>query len=300
MPHSLVLNLLSTSPIPSQFLTGRHLHALFLNLVSAVDTDLSAYLHDQTNEKAFTLSPLQLNRKEIYTNSTQSVKKKVLPAVTSAISDAIQWEHKQPIRENTPIWWRISLLDDSLFDRLTQLWLQLNFVSGALEEDRPWHLGPADLYITNIVNVPKSTQPWVNFCTYAELFDRASETERQIAFTFCTPTNFRQGMYDTAMPTRESIFTSLANRWNKYSGIPIEQPCIEAIFPSFFDIRTEVSVDSRSKFIGCVGEVSYRIMGDVNSVVIKQINALADFALYSGVGRKTPMGMGMTRRLKDF
>jgi CRISPR-associated endoribonuclease Cas6 len=296
MPRSLILNLKSSSPIPSQFLTGRHLHALFLNLVSAVDTDLSAYLHDQTNEKAFTLSPLQVNRKEIYANSnnsTQSLKKKVLPAATSAISDAIQWEHKQPIRENTPIWWRISLLDDSLFDRLTQLWLQLNF-------DSPWHLGPADLYITNIVNIPKSTQPWVNFCTYAELFDRASETERQIAFTFCTPTNFRQGLYDTAMPTRESIFSSLANRWNKYSPIAIEQPLIESIFPSFFDIRTEVSVDSRSKFIGCVGEVSYRIMGDVNPVAIKQINALADFALYSGVGRKTPMGMGMTRRLKDF
>jgi CRISPR-associated endoribonuclease Cas6 len=293
MPHSVVLNLLSASPIPSQFLTGRHLHALFLKLVSAVDTDLSAYLHDQANEKAFTLSPLQIGRKEVYQSSTPKEQKKVLPAATRTISQPIQWEYKQSIRENTPIWWRISLLDDSLFDRLTQLWLQLNF-------DRPWHLGPADLYITNIVNTPQSNQPWVSFCTYAELFDRASEIEQQISLTFCTPTNFRQGQYDTAMPTRESIFGSLANRWNKYSPIPIEQPFIEAIFPSFFNIRTEVSVDSRSKFIGCVGEVSYRIMGDVNPVAIKQINALADFALYSGVGRKTPMGMGMTRRLKDF
>jgi len=46
-----------------------------------------------------------------------------------------------------------------------------------------------------------------------------------------------------------------------------------------------------------VGEVSYRILGDVEPLVIKQINALADFALYCGVGRKTPMGMGMTRRI---
>jgi len=41
-------------------------------------------------------------------------------------------------------------------------------------------------------------------------------------------------------------------------------------------------------------------MGDVKPIDLKQINALADFALYSGVGRKTPMGMGMTRRLQDF
>jgi CRISPR-associated protein, Cas6 family len=46
-----------------------------------------------------------------------------------------------------------------------------------------------------------------------------------------------------------------------------------------------------------VGEVSYRILGDAEPLVIKQINALADFALYCGVGRKTPMGMGMTRRI---
>jgi CRISPR-associated endoribonuclease Cas6 len=38
-------------------------------------------------------------------------------------------------------------------------------------------------------------------------------------------------------------------------------------------------------------------MGDVAPLQIKQLNALTDFALYAGVGRKTPMGMGMTRRL---
>ncbi|MCC3464715.1 MAG: CRISPR-associated endoribonuclease Cas6 [Microcoleus sp. PH2017_06_SFM_O_A] len=280
MPHSLVLNLLPVAPIPSQFLTGRHLHALFLNLVSAVDSDLSAYLHDQSNEKAFTLSPFQVSRKETYKTSNPQPQKRVLPPAARTILQALQWEHKQAIGENTAIWWRIS-------------WQQLNF-------ERPWHLGPTDLYVTNIVSQPTANQPWVNFCNYAELLDKASETERQIAFTFCTPTNFRQGVYDSAMPTRESIFGSLANRWNKYSEIAIEPTFTEAIFPSFFDIRTEVCTDSRSKFIGCVGEVSYRIMGDVNPLAVKQINALADFALYSGVGRKTPMGMGMTRRLPNF
>ncbi len=293
MPHSLVLNLLPVAPIPSQFLTGRHLHALFLNLVSAVDSDLSTYLHDQSNEKAFTLSPFQISRKEANKSSTPQPQKRVLPIAARTISQAVQWEQKQAIGENTAIWWRISLLDDGLFDRLTQLWQQLNF-------DRPWHLGPTNIYVTSIVSQPQSNQPWVNFGSYAELFDRASETERQIAFTFCTPTNFRQGVYDSAMPTRESIFGSLANRWNKYSEIAIEPNFTESIFPSFFDIRTEVCTDSRSKFIGCLGEITYRIMGDISPVTIKQINALADFALYSGVGRKTPMGMGMTRRLPNF
>lgn len=61
MPHSLVLNLLPQSPIPPQYLTGRHLHALFLTLVSSVDKELGDLLHDSTADKAFTLSPLQIN-----------------------------------------------------------------------------------------------------------------------------------------------------------------------------------------------------------------------------------------------
>jgi CRISPR-associated endoribonuclease Cas6 len=86
MPHSLVLNLLPVAPIPSQFLTGRHLHALFLNLVSAVDSDLSAYLHDQSQEKAFTLSPFQVSRKEAYRSSTPQPQKRVLPPASRTIS----------------------------------------------------------------------------------------------------------------------------------------------------------------------------------------------------------------------
>ncbi|MEO1354107.1 MAG: CRISPR-associated endoribonuclease Cas6, partial [Cyanobacteria bacterium J06635_15] len=59
MPHSLVLNLLPQSPIPPGFLTGRHLHSLFLSLVSSVDRSLGDELHKNQANKAFALSPLQ-------------------------------------------------------------------------------------------------------------------------------------------------------------------------------------------------------------------------------------------------
>lgn len=128
------------------------------------------------------------------------------------------------------------------------------------------------------------------------MYEQASETKRQINLTFCTPTTFRQQDYDSALPTRDCVFSSLITRWNKYSNIELYPELIQLIFPSYFDIRTEILADSRSKFIGCVGNISYRILKDVELLTIKQINALADFALYSGVGRKTPMGMGMVRR----
>lgn len=270
MPHSLVLNLLPLSPIPPGYLSGRHLHALFLTLVSSVDTKLGDYLHEAKADKAFTLSSLQTNRQPK--------------------QNTLQWEHKTAIPPGTPCWWRISLLDDTLFGKLTQLWLNLN-------PNHPWHLGSADLQITSIQGTPQSTQPWANASTYGTLYEQASESNRLITFNFATPTAFRQGKYDTALPTRECVFNSLLNRWNKYSGIEISHIPLEFIFPSFFNIRTEIVADSRSKFIGGVGEVSYRLLGEIEPLLIKYVNTLADFALYSGVGRKTPMGMGMVRRL---
>jgi CRISPR-associated endoribonuclease Cas6 len=281
MPHSLVLNLLPQSPIPPQYLTGRHLHALFLTLVSSVDSTLGDRLHDANADKAFTLSPLQI--------VTQQERSKYKSKISH---NTLQWQHQQPISAGTPCWWRISLLDDTLFGKLTQLWLNLN-------PQHPWHLGPADLYITSIQGTPQSIQPWANASTYGQLYEQASDRQYSLNFTFATPTAFRQGKFDTTLPTRECVFNSLLSRWNKYSGIEFSEIAIESIFPSFVNIHTEILADSRSKFIGIVGEVNYRILGEVAPIQIKQINALADFALYAGVGRKTTMGMGMIRRLME-
>jgi CRISPR-associated endoribonuclease Cas6 len=239
-----------------------------------VDRSLGDHLHEATADKAFTLSPMQTRHKR------QGMR-----------DNTLQWEHKQAIPPGTQCWWRVSLLDDTLFGKLTQLWLNLN-------PEQPWHLGPANLFITSILGTPQSTQPWANACSYSQIYEQASEENRTITLSFATPTAFRQGKYDSSLPTRESVFNGLLSRWNKYSGIEMNNLAIEAIFPSFVDIRTEIIPDSRSKFIGIVGEVTYRIMGDLEPLQIKQINALADFALYAGVGRKTTMGMGMGRRVK--
>ncbi|MGH8000424.1 MAG: CRISPR-associated endoribonuclease Cas6 [Brasilonema sp.] len=276
MPHSLVLNLIPQSPIYPEFLTGRHYHALFLTLISSVDKDLGDYLHTSNTDKPFTLSPLQIQQN--YKNHQPK-------------HHTLQFSHQRPIPAGTPCWWRISLLDDKLFSKLTPLWLNLN-------PEQPWHLGSADLYITSIFGTPQSTQPWANACTYTQLYEQASDRPNHpLNFTLTTPVAFRQGGYDNILPTRESVFNSLLSRWNKYSGIEFTNIPIESIYPSFCNIHTEVIRNYDTKFVGCVGEISYRILGDIELIAIKQINALADFALYAGVGRKITMGMGMIRRL---
>ena len=151
MPHSLVFNFLPLSPIYPDYLSGRHLHALFLTLVSSVDLELGNNLHLSQAEKAFTLSPLQLHQ--------------------PYIPKKLRWNYEKAIAANQACWWRISLLDDTLFGKLTQLWLNLN-------PQKPWHLGPTDLMITSILGTPQSTQPWANASSYAQLYEEASDQER--------------------------------------------------------------------------------------------------------------------------
>ncbi|MDJ0648860.1 MAG: CRISPR-associated endoribonuclease Cas6 [Xenococcaceae cyanobacterium MO_188.B19] len=282
MPYSLVLNLLPLSPISPSYSQGKHLHALFLNIVSYCDRDLGDYLHNQKTNKAFTISPLQVlgDKKSPFTKG-------------GFRGDRIQYQHKKPIPVNTPCWWRISLLDESLFGKLTQLWLNIN-------PEKPWHLGSADLKIASILGTSQPNQPWANAIPYNRLYEEASKTNNKFTFSFATPTTFGKGEYDNSLPTPESIFRSLRKRWNNYSSIEIPELALESLFPSYFKIRTEVIRDySKSKFIGCVGDISYQAFGNIDPQQIKYLNTLADFALYCGMGKKTTMGMGMVRRIND-
>ena len=288
MPHSLVVNFMPKTPIYPEFLTGRHIHALFLTLVSSVDKELADRLHEQQNHKAFALSPIQF---KIDRRSTTAPKLKTNSKQPIAKSQSLIWKYDRPIDAGTPCWWRISLLDDTLFGSLYKLWLNLN-------PERPWHLGSANLSIANILGTTQSTQPWANFATYRQLYERASDTQTQINFQFFTPTAFRKGSFDHLLPDRDSVFSSLLSRWNAHSNIDFTKDSIEHIFPSKFDLHTEILSNYQSSFIGCIGEIQYRILGKPSPELIKQLNTLADFALFSGIGRKTTMGMGMGKREK--
>jgi CRISPR-associated endoribonuclease Cas6 len=278
MPYSLVINFVPRSPIPVTHLSGRHLHALFLDLVSSVDKELGNYLHQQESEKAFTLSPVQIRLN----------------------CKLMQWSYRYPIEAGTPCWWRITLLDDSLFGKLAHLWLNMN-------RNQAWQLGSTPLDLVSILSNPQPQQPWANYISYERLYQDAldgtdsqtSQQAKKINFTFCTPTAFRLTKYDSSLPDRDSVFRSLLKRWNRYSNSPFNETIFECLYPSFFDIKTEILSDRRSKFIGCIGDLTFSILGDVDPQTVKQINTLADFAFYAGVGRKTPMGMGQVKVLNE-
>ena len=143
MPHSLVLNLIPQGNIPTKFLTGRHHHALFLDLVKSIDPELATLLHGQTSDKAFSLSVLQTPTRQ---------------------QNLLQWQHDRSIPTGTPCWWRISLLDDSLFSKLAYLWL-------SIDPHQPWHIGQVGLQMVSVISTPQSDRDWASFSTYQQLHE---------------------------------------------------------------------------------------------------------------------------------
>jgi CRISPR-associated endoribonuclease Cas6 len=112
MPHSLVLNLLPASPIPPGFTTGKHLHALFLSLVSSVDEAMGNQLHANEGNKAFTLSPLQVVGDRGRGAGNRGQGRMARPSSVTSHLTPLTYNYSHPIPPSTPCWWRISLLDD--------------------------------------------------------------------------------------------------------------------------------------------------------------------------------------------
>ncbi len=272
MPYSLVINFTNTTDIPRGYTSGKHLHALFLTLVNSIDNQLAEYLHRSSSNKDFTISPLQV--------------------VNHQNQNQITWQkQKKDIKKGSNCWWRITLLDDRLFGLLTPLWLSIN-------PQKPFHLGSGELQITSILS-SNNSHPWANACTYQDINENASQTNRNLQFKIYTPMAFRQGKYDISLPTADLVFSSILRRWNNYSNLPFDNVDFSSIFPAYFDLKTEVVINDKNKFIGCVGDINYKILGEIDSSLIKTINILADYVFYCGIGRKTTMGMGITTRVKS-
>lgn len=312
MPHSIVVNAIADATVSKTHTIGRHIHALFLNLVRSVDPKLSDALHESGASKPFSLGPLQ-----------REPKKKPLRHFTSSQlgeHDLRQLREKnrddsvfryQDIPAGVPCWWRISLLDDSLFGRISDLWL--NRVSRD-----SYRLGSSRLHITGIAASSVSEALWADYRSYERIYDEASHDNMKFCIDFFTPTAFRVGKVDSLLPVPTQVFGSLLRRWNSLSSLTLDPSIIEYLHPTSFalsSVRVEGDDGGASpeyskckqqnskfnnNFVGCVGRITYQPFGTASSEEIKHLNVLGNYAYYTGVGRKTAMGFGMCRRVSAY
>ena len=303
--YASVLRLIARHDARIPMSNGQFAHAAFLRLVSEVDPELGALLHDANSRKPFTVSPLLGG-----------------PAPRGG------WLH---LRSGDECWLRFTLLGSHLFKMFTQ-----QFVLGAT---RPTLLlgnpGQEAQFEIAEVRTTHGSHTWAGSTSAEGLVaqaQRGERAEREVTLNFYTPTAFSDvDKRAMLLPLPEFVFGNLAQMWlemglntaldlsewinlaalqgevdaTQADGTPTnELTAWRALFAQHVavkklrEVNTQVMQLNRQPFIGFTGTVTFEVFGA--EPFCRIINLLADCALYFGVGRKTTMGMGQCRRIYDF
>jgi CRISPR-associated endoribonuclease Cas6 len=200
---------------------------------------------------------------------------------------------------------RITLLDDALYPLVSQYFLQ--HMGGA----PTLHLGGAALGVSRVTVTPESGEPWAGFASFEHLLAQASEAETSWRLCFATPTAFKSGDADLPLPIPRLCFQSWLNSWDEHAPCPfftdkaerkrfLEEVVEGHVSVDFSQLRTAEQAfyfdGHRTRERGFTGICRLTMRPAKTSPHHRKIlGALARYSFYAGTGRKTTMGMGVTR-----
>ncbi|CAG0940219.1 hypothetical protein ANRL1_00103 [Anaerolineae bacterium] len=264
--------------------TGRFGHAAFLALVESVAPELAQALHDNNGRQPFTVSPLRFS-------NHMTTRPHDHPSAALKTGATM-------LREGDACSMRFTILHSTVFQSFQES-LLATFPTATI------HLQNVPFAVEEAITTPHPNL-WTGYTTFEELLERAAD-QRTIAFRFESPTALSLGQTDIGkrfelFPIPWNVFDSLARKWSEFSDIPLDVNALlewveEFVWVSEHDVRTQVLRFDRFSQKGFVGQVVYEAKRD-DAEPIRILNALADFALYAGVGYKTTMGMGQCRRVQ--
>ena len=246
---------------------GEALHGLFFQALRNYSEKLAGSVHDGRDKyRPFSLSGV-LERK---------------PRVCG----------KLVLEEGDPLSFRISVVDESLVPDVVAAFAK----AAALRSELSLSDGRA---VVRRFLFKEYASPLVRSALYPKLYEE-STTSTVLNLRFLSPTSFRRKGGQVTLPEASLIFSSLLEKWNRFSHIRLEGGFLEgikALYPSRFDLRSEIVLFSNYSIVGFKGAVQYRLGNHVAPEERKIINTLADYAFYAGVGYKTTMGMGQVVRV---
>lgn len=264
--YSVVLDLRATSAASIPATMGHQTHALFLDLISQIDSALATRVHEEPGYRPFTVSLLE-------GVPPQGGRVTLQPGQSCRL--------------------RVTLLDGGA------LWqcLHKRFLTA---QPILLRLGEASLKVDRLLSHPVDDPTgWAGYIVWQTV--AATEARRSITLRFASPTAFSMGKRQFVLfPEPELVWHSLVRVWNTYAPgvLHIEKEALREF------IRSQVMVSDSSLHIttlrypthpqkGFVGTCRYRVRGEGKEAA--QLAALAEFARYAGVGSKTTMGMGQVR-----
>ncbi len=180
-------------------------------------------------------------------------------------------------------YFRVCLLDGSLMEPL--------LVGMEKWGTQPLILGQFAFALRSIYTLP-GTHRLAGSADY-RLLANTPQTTTDIELNFLSPTSFKQRQNTQPFPLPELVFGSLLRRWNAFAPEELKFSAVEwEGLVSAYELKTYALKMEGGSEIGAQGWVRYRFP---NLEQAKLATVLAHFAFFSGVGRKTSMGMGQTQ-----
>ena len=247
---------------------GHGAQALFLDLLRQVDPALAAQLHADALSKPFTVA--------------------ILPALSRSRQD------------DDLVELRVAFTRAELFPPVSRALLEQ--LPGA-----PLRLGRTLLSIADVLGTPGS-HPWAGYGSFADLYADVRGVP-SITLEFATPTAFAQGTRADGrarlglLPTPETIFGSIARRWNELAPpkLRLDPAAVDAAaqdtLVSRYALETTQINLGKGPQKGFVGRCSYELPADTEQR--RLLTMLSDAVFYLGIGMKTARGMGLCRRTDD-
>ena len=240
---------------------GEALHAFLFRTLKQYSSELASKIHNQTEQRPFSLSP--------------------------PLWDCEFRQGYVVVSPGTTMTFGLAFLSEELLTASISAFLSV------LQDGQVIRLARQSVILQNLDLCAGS------FSSFSKILSNASPLPT-ITLEFVTPTSFRKNEMQVVFPQPELTFSSLLRRWNAFSEVKIPEEYTN-YFPlikvASYDLHTQLVHFSKYKIIGFKGRVEYELPSNVSKSFQQEVNALADFAFYSGVGAKTAMGMGQVRRM---
>ena len=244
MPYEIEIPLQSDKKLRVDMTEQRGMHAVLLAGLAEADADLAGRVHD-AGVKPFTQA-LRADTEQGYI-------------------------------------WRVTLLDDSLYDPLC---------TGLSK------LSPNRLLRNEIaLDVAGRTETHL---TYETLYE--TETAQRFLVDFHTPTSFKQRYLHQPIPDPYRCFQSWWSRWQAFA--PPRQSLNVAVLDlveahmvvSHYKLRSQMAQDGKRRVVGGVGQMTFLIIrrNKVEAAWRQGMSVLGAFARFCGTGHKTTQGLGQT------
>lgn len=248
---------------------GRAAHALLLDILSQSDPGLSESLHSQSGIRQFTTSSLLgrfpnrgFDRDQPYALRMTAMENTVAGILLKAAQDG-------PLSPGSTL-----ELDYFPFQVKKVFWRS-------------------------------DDHPWAGIGTYDELSATTllaqEKPPKRLTLQFTSPTAFKSSGMHLPVPLPGLVFGSLLERWNAFAPLAFpeeaRQYAAECLAISRYKLSTRaVALKAGGLRVGAVGKISYTSL-NYDRYWMSIMATLAEFALFSGTGVGTTMGMGQCKKM---